>query len=661
VRKILLGLAIGVTCITAALSAIGSVRPGTERAGGQTWSVGGGEVGVRWNRDLASDIGIQIAPPIAAFADNDQRGHERFAVRLSDSLQFRVDKGHLKGFEHGSLRAEGGYVLQLRDGNIDLTNFRLVPTPLNPLHLDVVGSDGQAWFYVDHLMYEMADAGRTFAVRTMDMRISPRLAARLNQPLAADLAIADLELTGNVLAGGLVQAPDGTCNTDNGANCNWAGTAAPNGGTYRADLFMESFTPQYSRCQSCSGAAGSGKVVFTPSSSLKNNVNAGSVQTTVGGQGSLGASSAIWAADIPWFEKFSGPNQPYGNDQHPFLIWNMYRIDANGRIRQIARSGVKHAFVTINSGADCPYPFSHVLGRGCEDTYATGNNDSSTDLGPRREIIPATNQWGRCGSIYDPGCTGSYHNPGNGNFDQRLMADESQLSTDNNPGSHWLFESWYLAREDINIYNSMGTVDTTQHWSGSIWGISASNYKLGSAIDRWVDPSAPGANAMNTELATSEGHAKVAVKVTDLGGGKWRYNYAVMNFDFARAQTQGAEPNLRVVSNKGFDAFKVPVPSGVKILSPAADVGDSNPNLNWTVDVRGGFVNWSTDTSVAGIGDGTHTFPAQLPTLDWGTLYSFSFISNAAPVAGTGTLHVALAGSPATYGVATLVPAGSSH
>jgi hypothetical protein len=224
-----------------------------------------------------------------------------------------------------------------------------------------------------------------------------------------------------------------------------------------------------------------------------------------------------------------------------------------------------------------------------------------------------------------------------------------------------LFESWYLAREDINIYNSMGTVDTTQHWSGSIWGISASNYKLGSAIDRWVDPANPGANAMNTELATSEGHAKVAVKVTDLGGGKWRYNYAVMNFDFARAETQGAEPNLRVVSNKGFDAFKVSVPSGVKILSPAADVGDQNPNLNWTVDVRGGFVNWSTDTSVAGIGDGSHTFPAQLPTLDWGTLYSFSFISNAAPVAGTATLHVALAGSPATYGVATLVPAGSSH
>jgi len=162
---------------------------------------------------------------------------------------------------------------------------------------------------------------------------------------------------------------------------------------------------------------------------------------------------------------------------------------------------------------------------------------------------------------------------------------------------------------------------------------------------------------MNTELSSTEGHAKVAVKVTNLGNGKWRYNYAVMNFDFARAVTQGAEPNLRVVSNKGFDAFSVPVPSSVRIQSPASDVGDENPNLNWPVDVGGGFVKWSTDTSVNGIGDGSHVFPSELPTLDWGVLYSFSFVTAAPPVNGNAVLHVATAGSPASYEVQTLVPA----
>jgi hypothetical protein len=53
--------------------------------------------------------------------------------------------------------------------------------------------------------------------------------------------------------------------------------------------------------------------------------------------------------------------------------------------------------------------------------------------------------------------------------------------------------------------------------------------------------------------------------------------------------------------------------------------------------------------------------PVTLPTLDWGTLYSFSFISNAAPVSGVATLHVAQAGKPATYDVATLVPGSVSR
>jgi hypothetical protein len=385
---------------------------------------------------------------------------------------------------------------------------------------------------------------------------------------------------------------------------------------------MQSFSTQSVGCQGCSGAAGSGIAAFAPSSTLRNNVNDGIKQATIGGD-PLGTSDAAYTADVAWFTKFSGNNPPYNNDQHPFLIWNLYRVNANGGISQIGRSGVKHAFVSTNQGctSTCGVYGGHALGLGCSDTYSSGNNDSWT---------------------------------------QRMKVPEQKLAHTSGDGNTFLFESWYIVRDDINIYNSMGTVDTTQHWSGSIWGISASNYKLGSAIDRWVDPSAPGANAMNTELAAAEGHAKVAVKVTDLGNGKWRYNYAVMNFDFARAETQGAEPNLRVVSNKGFDSFGVPVPAGVSILSPSADLGGTNPNGNWRSRTTAGQLTWSNDGSLGGIGSHGSP-PVTLPTLDWGTLYSFSFISNAAPVAGTATLHVALAGTPASYDVATLVPGGSSR
>ena len=282
-------------------------------------------------------------------------------------------------------------------------------------------------------------------------------------------------------------------------------------------------------------------------------------------------------------------------------------------------------------------------------------------MGPRSEIIPAKGQWGRCGSIFDANCDGNEGSNGNTTWTQRMKVPEQKLAHTSGDGNSFLFESWYIARDDINIYNSMATESVNPQFSGSQWSLTgASNYRLSGAIDRWVDPSAPGANAMNTELAAAEGHAKVAVKVTDLGNGKWRYNYAVMNFDFARAETQGAEPNLRVVSNQGFDSFGVPVAAGVSILSPASDLGGTALNGNWRSSIAGGQLTWSNNGSLGGIG--SHgTPPASLPTLDWGTLYSFSFISNAAPVAGTATLHVALAGSPATYGVATLVPGTVSH
>ncbi|GAA0721034.1 BACON domain-containing protein [Dokdonella soli] len=620
----------------------------TTAAVSQQWSVSGGEVGVSWNRDLAGDIGLRIAAPSTQLADAPDHHFERFAVRRSDALGFRVENGHFRGFSGGALQVRGGYVIDLPDGRIDLTHFRLVPSTDDPFLLDLVSADGKAWFYVDRLMYETAGRNNLLAVRSMDLRISAQLATRLGQPMVAGWAIADMELNSEVLSRGAQLAPTATCDVNSGANCHFAGIAAPNSGTYQADLFMESFTPQYSRCQGCTGPSGSGQVVFTPSSTLKNNVNAGSIQTTIPGQGALGVSSALWAADIAWFEMFSGNFPPYGNDQHPYLIWNMYRINADGSIEQIGRSGLKHAYLTVNGGASCPYTEGHVLGVTCEDNYGTGSNDNGSRLGPRSEVIPATNQWGRCGSIYDVNCNGVNDNPNNGSYAYRLVVGESQISATANPGASWLFESWYLARDDINIYNSMGTVATAQNWSPpnppaqGFWGISASGYKLGPAIDRWVSPTAPPANTGNTELAVTEGHAKLAVKATNLGGGIWRYDYAVMNLDFSRATTQGSEPNLKVLSNKGFDSFSVPLPAGATVSATRFSNGDLSAANDWSVSTSGGSVTWTAQASG--------------PTLDWGSLYAFSLTVNVPPGSVSSTLHVAQTGSPASFHVATLGP-----
>jgi len=632
---------------------------------GQTWSAWGGTIGIHWNGDLLANLGVSIGQPAKTIVapvtggHADFRPHTWFGVRQSGGLDFAVSNGTLRGFNGGSLTMDGGFVLNLRDGStIDLRNAVLRTRAGDPEVLDVVGADGKVWFFSDRIMFQLVENGQSLAIRAADLRISPMLAARLGVRESAGWEIADVALNTQVYVRGVDEQPAETCSP-----YPWPNVAVPgeSGQVYQADLFMKSLTVSPVGCQGCTGATGSGVAAFAPSSTLRNNVNDGTQLQTINDPN--GTSSALHTGFVAWHTMFSGNSPPYNNDQHPFLIWNLYRVNANGGISQVGRSGVKHAFVTTNGGCldSCNHLGGAALGRGCSDTYGTGNNDSTGDMGPRSEIIPAKGQWGRCGSIFDTNCDGNENANGNTDWTQRMKVPEQKLAHTSGDGSSFLFESWYIARDDINIYNSMATMSVNPQYSGSQWSLTgATGYLLGGAIDRWVDPSAPGANAMNTELVAPEGHAKVAVKVTDLGNGKWRYNYAVMNFDFARAETQGAEPNLRVVSNQGFDSFGLPVATGVSILSPASDLGGTAANGNWRSSIASGQLTWSNNGSLGGIG--SHGAPpVNLPTLDWGTLYSFSFISNAAPVSGTATLHVALAGTPASYSVATLVPGGATR
>ncbi|SFN48986.1 hypothetical protein SAMN05216289_12542 [Dokdonella immobilis] len=614
------------------------------------WSAWGGEVGIRWNRELAADMGIHSFETSGKLEGRSWREHERFAVRQSGSLDFRVANGNLQSFVGGSVQARGGYVLKTAAGDIDLTDFRLKTRADNPLVLDLVGADGKAWFYVDRLMYELVDDNKVLAVRTMDLRVSPALATRLGHPDMANWAIADMELTAQVLTQGSGAVPNG------GGVFDWAGTQVPgepNGTNFQADLFMKTFSVQFSRCNGCTGSSSTGQVVFTPSSTLQNNVNNGTAVATVAGD-PLGTSSALWTADIPWHGKFSGTFPPYGNDQHPYLIWNIYRLSADGSIDQIGRSGVKHAFLTTNQGCASGHGTdSHVLGRQCSDTYGTGNNDSSSDLGPRSEIIPATNQWGRCGSIYDTNCDGAANSSGNTQYSQRLIVVESQIDPAVQTGATYLFESWYLAREDINIYNSMATRGISPTRSGTSWNVgSGAAYRLGPAIDRWLEGVSPGATSASEELASSEGHTKVAVKVFDLGGGSWRYDYVVMNFDFARPFTEGSEPNLRVVHNFGFDRFAVPVAAGVNLTNITFSDGDTDSGNDWTTSTVGGSLTWSAPVNPTP----PTNVPAELNPLNWGTMFRFSFVADGGPQQVATSLHVAETGNPQSLSADLLGP-----
>ena len=150
--------------------------------------------------------------------------------------------------------------------------------------------------------------------------------------------------------------------------------------------------------------------------------------------------------------------------------------------------------------------------------------------------------------------------------------------------------------------------------NSTVWSVGGNDqYKLGPAIDRWVDPASTGAHARSVQVSTSEGRAKVAVKVTDLGSNRWRYDCAVMNLDSARTQTVGAEPTLRVSGNLGFDGFTVPI--GLTTITDLTfNDDDGDASNDWSASVRAGStVSWTAPSGNA---------------LNWGTLFHFSFIAN---------------------------------
>jgi hypothetical protein len=130
---------------------------------------------------------------------------------------------------------------------------------------------------------------------------------------------------------------------------------------------------------------------------------------------------------------------------------------------------------------------------------------------------------------------------------------------------------------------------------------------LGPVIDQWINPNNPGPNAQNVPITTVLGRLKLAVKAFDLGGGMWRYEYGVQNFDF--------DPRIK--------SFSVPLPPGVVATNAGFHDPDQDAANNWTATVANGAITWQA--------------PSDAAAQDYGTLYNFRFTANAIPSAVNAT------------------------
>ncbi|HEY0229614.1 MAG TPA: hypothetical protein VGC55_00060 [Dokdonella sp.] len=591
-----------------------------------TWLAWGGQTRIHLNPDALARFGVSVASVQGASArtigvPGKQYEVDTFPAQDASALQINHTGKVVDGLGGGALRHAGGLLLNAGGKQIDLRGFSLQANVPTRIGLAVTDAAGTVWFTADHAHPGFVrDNPNVFSMREMNLRFSHAFAAALGDPSLEGYEVGGLDFSAQSHDDGSATAPAGACSdtwpapglvTDielvyrNGAD-NWDG---------------HDDSVQVQRCAqtpltsptACTASSTTGGVVIDQDSSLRN----------------------IGQTAVAWHYMMSGDFPPYNNDQHPFLIWNLYRLDADGRLKQVGVSGLKHAFETVNWNCSCGD--GNVIYPTCEDTYAVYNNDTTGVLGPRSELIANTAVWGRCESVFDTNCDGNEDDGGISDslYDNRMVVTESDMLPPLSTGARYFFEYWYVVRDDQNIYNTMGYREIAPHKSGANWTVSlvddtppGANFTLGPLVNLWVDPAAPPANSDNQELVTAGGRARVAVKTTDLGNGSWRYEYAVMNFDYAHVQIDPAhptEPNVKVDSNHGFKSFSVPVGAAATISGLRFDDADLDATNDWSTSAADGNV--------------TFTAPAGANSLDWGTLYHFEFVANAPPASG-GSVHL---------------------
>lgn len=517
-------------------------------------------------------------------------------------LRAAVAADGFHGFEGGSLHHRGGFRLRGKARTLDLSSLELRPgKPATTLELvDAAGvallatADAQWLFDADSGLLRYLNA---------DVRILPALARRLGDDRYAGVTVGVLDLDATLQVGPVPAAPLPP-----------VGAAPPPCGDWSGNVDVGLVNMSSIAQAGTAVVNGRSVVVVLPSAELEN----------------------VGTANVPWFSKFSNLGNPPWNDQHPFLVWQMVRSNG-GVLEPLGRSDLKHAFLTINSGCDAgACTSSNTLGIGCADVYGTSTNNSVGSLAPRSEVTASTGIWAHCGGIpshFDTNgdCSQDFSGSGENSFTHGLKAAEADLQV---AGALYYVEAFYIVRNDINIFNSMGYRRVAPAKPGSTWTFpTVGAYSQGPAINAWVNPTTPGPGADNRLLDTGEGRVQLAVRVTDLTGGKRRFAYALQNHDFDR----------RIKS------FRVPFNTAVGTIENIAYAdGDGFAANDWTAAVDANGITWTAPAAT--------TPPAEI---DYASLVSFRFDSDQTAAPAQASLGVFEAGPTSSLQLQTLAPPGA--
>ena len=330
-----------------------------------------------------------------------------------------------------------------------------------------------------------------------------------------------------------------------------------------------------------------------------------------------------------WAEWISGSP---GN--HPVIAQHMYRLK-NGRFQQIGQSWVKHGFAALN-GDLCETPENQCidadgshLGVNCSDPYSSTLNGQQSGLGPKSEVNAST------GVHLHPY---SFQGQTGDNIYKRLQVKNDDLDPALNPGATYILEGQYVAADDAAAGNNDNnsayrTINVVGSSSFDI-ELTGSTVPEAEAMKYWeaMDPTI----FLKTIEIPNDGYFMLGSQAYDLGGGFWRYEYALQN----------------VTSDRAAAWFEVPFPATALILNAGfsdVDYHSLEPydGTDWSITIGGGTIRWETVP---------HSTDPDANALRWGTTYNFWFDSDVAPVADTVELGLFKPGTPTSEITAAVQP-----
>jgi thiosulfate dehydrogenase len=566
----------------------------------EVWTARGGSTTFSFDAEVMARLGLDIADidsGVASFAEDHWAWV--FTIDPKSAVTFTVVNGNIDEVLEGRIKHFGQMTITSRQGQRVLTDAVISPQEggaFDRLYTaDAVSRQGYA-FMLDRVKAGFDRWSHTLTIHSGELYLSADWAEALG-----DRALAGQSL-GKVTTYALAE---------------WVGGDQP-------DLAFDSPVVPGSRTAGPDMTFCQLYGLYMPSGARLGDIVGLSVGTT---------SWNIGTADLQWFARPA--------ENHPFIIMNLFRLK-DDRFEQIGQSWIKHGFYALGNtqcGGTCTYEPGHSqgnwLGTGCTDTYSASLNASQGGLGPRYEVNPWTGAWTYPGSHL---AQGSHSHNG---IEHRIQVFDADLDPAQNPGATYYCESFYVCLDDVDAMNSAAwkEVAVASGSPGNPWTFSMSGSsvmpKIGFAIDAWVGARQTmlAEEVPPIEFVSPDGRCILAAKATDLGGGQWHYEYALLNIDMDRKVGSFSIPISpgTVVTNIGFHGAR---------HHDEEVAGYSN--TAWTGQVAGGAITWTTvDNPVR-----------------WGTLYNFRFDADVPPNVDDVTVTLGLfePGAPAELTGLTIGP-----